>query len=281
MRKSRLTLAFGVTVLLALTGCKPPQDVAYFQDTDAVSAIMLAPEKTITVRPEDKLNIVVKTKDPEISEVFNLPIYGSRVGTVTPLNGTAEVRNYYAGGTDGIATYTVSPQGTIDFPVLGVLKVAGMTRSELAGFIKGEIMGRQLAKDPQVTVEFVNTGINVLGEVEKPGRYDFNKDRISILEGLALAEDIKIDGKRTDVKVFREEDGQMKVYTLDITNAEKTMQSPGYWLQQGDVIVVSPNDRRKRETTVNGNNALSTSFWISVASLITTAVTTVGVFIKK
>ncbi len=281
MRKSILTLALGVTALLALTGCKPPKDVTYFQDTDAISTVMLAPEKTITVRPEDKLNIVVKAKDPEISEIFNLPVYSSRVGTITSLNGTAQVKNYTASSSEGIATYTVSPQGTIDFPVLGVLKVAGMTRSELSGFIKGEIMGRQLAKDPQVTVEFVNTGISVLGEVEMPGRYDFNKDRISILEGLALAQDIKIDGKRTDVKVFREEDGQMKVYTLDITNAEKTMQSPGYWLQQGDVIVVSPNDRRKRETTVNGNNALSTSFWISVASLITTAVTTVGVFIKK
>lgn len=142
-------------------------------------------------------------------------------------------------------------------------------------------MGRELVKDPTVTVEFVNTGINVMGEVMTPGRYDINRDHLTVLDALSLAGDLTINGRRENVKVLREENGQTKVYTLDLTDLNKLVKSPAYSLQQNDVVYVEPNDFRKRQTTVNGNNALSTGFWISVASLITSAVTTIGVFVNK
>lgn len=201
--------------------------------------------------------------------------------TGSTASANANAMEYRPSGTDGLTAYTVTPEGYIDFPVLGKLKVAGMTRSELAGFIKGELMGRDLVKDPTVTVEFVNTGINVMGEVTNPGRYDMNVDHMNVLEALTLAGDLTITGKRENVKVIRRDGEQLKTYSLDLTDMGKLTKSPAFELQQNDIIYVEPNDMRKRQTTVNGNNALSTSFWISVASPITTAVTTVGVFVNK
>lgn len=277
------TLAIGGLVLVAsivTTGCKVPQKVAYFQD--ATDIVEMAKATPIMVRPDDKLNILVKSKDAAVSDLFNLGIYSTRYGQTGSVSGTGgTLRQYAPGANDGVANYTVDPEGYIDFPILGKLKVAGMTRSELAGFIKGELMARDLVKDPTVSVEFVNTGINMLGEVYRPGRYDLNVNNLNILEAISLAGDISINGRRDNVKVLREENGQMHVYTLDLTKLKDIAKSPGYNLQQDDIIYVEPTDMRKRQTTVNGNNALSTSFWISVASLITTAVTTVGVFVNK
>lgn len=278
--KNTACAALMAMALLSVTGCKAPQDVSYFQDTESI--INIAGRQPITVRPEDKLSIVVKSKDPAVSDLFNLPVYSQRVGVggASVGNGTVS-RDYKPTSTDGISTYTVDPSGCIDFPLLGKLKVAGMSRSEVAAFIKGELMGRDLVKDPTVTVEFINAGINMIGEVNSPGRYELNADHINVLEAIALAGDLSIAGRRDNVRVLREEDGQIKVYTLDLTNLKNTASSPAYYLRQNDVVYVEPNDMRKRQSTVNGNNALSTSFWISVASLITTAVTTVGVFVNK
>lgn len=271
------TALVGATLLLG--GCKAPQKVTYFQDDATVFNIVN--DNPIRVRPDDKLNILVKSKDAAVADLFNLGIYTTRYGYSGSLTGTgATSYGYKASTQDGIAVYTVDQNGCIDLPIIGKVKIEGMTRSEVAGFIKGELMGRELVKDPTVTVEFANTGINVLGEVSKPGRYDMNVDHMNILEAISLAGDLNILGRRDRVRVIREEDGQTKIYTVDLTKTNELLSSPVYSLRQNDVIYVEPNDMRKRQSTVNGNNALSTSFWISVASLITTAVTTIGVFVK-
>lgn len=281
MNLNKIAPAFAVTaILLAATSCKTPENVAYFQDTaDVVNIVSKNPVK---VRPEDKLTIIVKSKDPEVSSLFNMGVYSTRHSAPGNLNGSGiQTLTYNNSTNEGMSYYTVDPQGYIDFPILGKLKVEGMTRSELAGFIKGELMGRDLVKDPTVTVEFVNTGFNVLGEVSRPGRYDMNVDHMNVLEAISLAGDLSINGMRENVKVLREENGQVRVYKIDLTDLDAVAKSPAYYLQQNDIVYVEPNDIRKRQTTVNGNNTLSTSFWISVASLITTAVTTVGVFVTK
>lgn len=282
----RIRLAFrgliaGMAVLV-MTGCSVPKDVAYFQDIDATTVLESAQRAPIKVKPGDKLSIVVKSKDPALSALFNLPVYSSRIGQGGSTNGSnAELRSYTGGQSESVASYTVTPDGEIDFPVLGYIKVGGMTRSELAGYIKGELMGRELVKDPTVVVEFLSSGINVIGEVSRPGRYDLNRDDLNILEALSLAGDLTITGQRKNVKVIRVENGQVNTYSLDLTDAGSLMKNPAFYLQQDDVIYVEPNNMKKRQTTVNGNNALSTGFWISVASLITSAVTTIGVFINK
>lgn len=213
-------------VALALTGCKVPKDVAYFQDVDSSVILQTAQNAPITVKPGDKLSIIVKSKDPQLSALFNLPVYSSRVGQGGSTNGTgAELRTYTGGQSESVASYTVSPSGEIDFPVLGDIKVSGMTRSELSGYIKGELMGRELVKDPTVIVDFLSTGISIIGEVNKPGRYDLNRDNINIIEALALAGDLTVDGQRKNVKVVRIEDGNVNTYVLDLTDAASDRKS--------------------------------------------------------
>lgn len=266
--------------MLIFTGCRTPKNVAYFQDV-TTETVSLPSTGQIKIAPNDKLSILVKTMDPALSALFNLQVVSDRVGEGSTQNmgtGTLRGSSYTS---SGIAKYTVSPEGTIDFPLLGEIKVAGMTRYELAGFIKGELMGRELAKDPVVTVEFVNMGVSLLGEIKNPGQYDINKDEITILEAIAMGGDLTLQGQRENVTVLREKDGKVQTYRVDLTNFKELSESPVYYLQQGDVIYVEPNDMQKRQTTTNGNNVLSTSFWISVASLLTSIVTTIGVFVVK
>lgn len=265
---------------LAFSACSTPKDVAYFQDLTEESVVM--PQNAqIKIEPNDKISIVVKTMDPSLSSLFNLATVTDRIGETTTLNTGAGTLRNNAAQSSGISKYTVSPDGTIDFPVLGEIKVAGMSRNELAGFIKGELMGRDLAKDPVVTVEFVNMGVSMMGEVARPGRYDINQDKISLLDAISMAGDLNLQGKRENIAVLREVDGELKTYRVDITNFKELSQSPVYYLKQGDIVYVEPNDMKKRQTTTNGNNIYTTGFWISVASLLTSITTTVGVFVLR
>lgn len=280
-KKGHNKIAAGLMLIsLMSAGCTTPKNVSYFQDVTTETVNTISPQD-IKIQPNDKLHILVKTMDPQLTTMFNLIIANDRMEEgINMQPGTSSLQQQGNAGTSGFSRYTVNPEGYIDFPVLGEIKVAGMNRSELAGFIKGEIMGRKLAKDPVVTVEFVNMGVSIMGEVVRPGRYDINQDRITLLEAISMAGDLTISGKREDITVLREIDGEQHTYKLDITNFKELSQSPAYYLKQGDIIYVEPNDMRKRQTTTNGNNVYSTGFWISVASLLTSVVTTLAVFIR-
>lgn len=259
---------------LALASCGTPKNITYFQGVENGEVLEYAAQSAnlIKVEPYDKLSIVVKSKDPALAQLFNLNVVSNYASQKLPQNGSGSTfRDYTISNSEGLSSYTVSAEGTIDFPVLGVLKVEGMTRNELAAFIKGEIIGRGQMKDPVVTVEFINVGVSVLGEVSKPGRYDLNADVVTVVEALALAGDMTILGKRENVKVLRHEGDKTVEYTVDITDTKKMLQSPAYFLKQGDVVYVEPNNMKKRQTGVNSNNVLNVSFWLSVASLLTTA----------
>lgn len=263
----KLIACIGVAASLALTSCTP-KNVAYFQDIDDTLVTIDRASTQIKVQPEDKLSIVVHSKDDALSKLFNLPVVSTNITQATLTTDVRTIRND-GGVKSGVSVYTVAPDGTIDFPILGKLRLEGMTRSEVAGFIKGELMGRDLVKDPTITVEFVNTGVNVLGEVNQPGRMEVNRDHLTVLDALAMAGDMTIQGQRDNVLVIREENGQRKTYRLDLTNSAQSMASPGFYLKQNDVVYVEPNSMQKRASTTNGNNVLSTAFWVSVASLLT------------
>lgn len=256
------------TVALAAS-CSTPKNITYFQDLDQTAVLDMADRQMIRIEPEDKISIVVKSKDPALAELFNLSISTNRIGNNTSTSGNTATIRTYSGTSESMSNYTVDPKGDIDFPILGTLHVAGMTRFEVAAFIKGELIGRNLVKDPVVSVEFLNTGISVMGEVTNPGRFDMNRDNITVLDAIALAGDLTIQGQRENVLVLREENGQMKTYRIDLTNASQMVRSPGFNLKQNDIVYVEPNPMKKRSTTVNGNSVLNASFWVSVASLLT------------
>lgn len=273
VKKTFINSILFITLSFWISSCSTPKDVAYFQGIQnaEVFTVAAANEKAIKVEPFDKLSIIVSSQNPALAQMFNLPVYSNSYVNKSSTIGGADYRNYNVGYNEGIAGFTVSAEGTIDYPLLGVIKVEGMTRNELAAFIKGEIMGKGLIKDPIVTVEFLNVGVSVLGEVTRPGRYDLNTDLITIVEALSLAGDLTIQGRRENVTVIRKEGDKVQTYLVDLTNTNDMLNSPAYYLKQGDVVYVEPNNIRKRQTTNNGNNIMNVSFWLSVASLLTTA----------
>ena len=258
----------GCLACLCLAACSTPKDIAYFQDAEALNGMALQAEQQFRLRPEDKINIVVNSSNPMLEQQFTLttpnPNYalGATVSTKT-----ANSRN---GSYTQTIAYTVDEQGTIDFPVLGKISVGGKTRKEVAQYIQDRLIARELVSDPIVTVEYVNMGVNVLGEVAKPGHIDISKDHFTLVDALSYAGDMTITGNRKNVLVTRQVDGANQVYSVDMTNMQQVLSSPVYYLQQNDVVYVAPNDKRKREAKATGNTFNNPSIWISIASLLTT-----------
>ncbi len=250
-----------VLALSLVVSCAAPEKISYFQDASQYGISEPLLENHIRLRPEDKISIVVNTSNAELTSLFNLPYISQRIGSST-----------YSSAVSG---YTVDAEGNIDFPVLGKLHVEGLTRAETAEYIKNELISKDQAKDPVVTVEFMNLTVAVMGEVAKPGRYAIDKDKLTLLDALSLAGDLTIYGRRDNVMVFRNVDGREISYKVDLCSASSLLLSPAYYIQQDDLIYVEPNEMRARQSTVNGNNVRSTSFWISLASLAASVATLV------
>ncbi len=266
--KSLATLAVAVGMLAA--SCSTPKNITYFQDISTGTVIDPSQRLEIKVKPEDKLSIIVSTQDMALSNLFNLVQNQSRLGN----SGGTSVGNASNTADGRTSFYTVDRSGNINFPVIGELHIGGMSRFEVADFIEQKLKEGDFVKDPIVTVEFANTGISILGEVSKPGRYEFNKDRLNIIDALAMAGDLTTNGMRENVIVLRETTGgKQQAYRVDLTNMKSIATSPVYYLQQNDVIYVEPNNKKKRETTASGNSAYSPSFWVSVGSLAVTIAT--------
>lgn len=247
-------------VALVAIGCSTPKEISYFQDMQpGISECAITEPVEIRVRPKDKLSILVNSPDQKLTNLFNLPIVSQQIGQENAGSGTSR----------GVSGYTVDSEGCIHFPVLGKVKVEGMTREEIAAHLTRQLKEQELIKDPVVTVEFMNLCVSVLGEVNRPGRITINRDNLTILDALSEAGDLTIYGKREKVMVLRQEEGRQRVYAVNLCSAGNIYSSPVYYLQQNDIVYVEPNNTRSRQSTVNGNNVRSTSFWISLASLLT------------
>ena len=258
---------------LLLGSCSTPKNITYFPDLGTGSVVQAERMLDIRVKPEDKLSIMVNTQDPALSALFNL------LQVQNKLSGTTSTTNTVgsAGGGNGqVAYYTVDSAGDINFPVIGKLHIAGMTREQVADYVAEQLVSRDLVKDPIVTVEFANTGISVIGEVSAPGRYEFNKDRLTIIDAIAMAGDLTINGMRENILVLRNVGGgKQEAYRVNLIDAQSLAASPVFYLQQDDVIYVEPNDKKKRETTPNGNTPYTPSFWVSMGSFGVTIATLV------
>ena len=269
MKKKRITQLFAIVLVAMLYACGTPKDIEYFQDSALLNGMAVQAEQQLRLRPEDKINIVVNSSNPMLEKQFTLSTMSPNYtlgAAVTPQTTSGKVSSNYG----QMVAYTVDEQGTIDFPVLGKISVGGKTRKEVAQYIQNRLIARELVSDPIVTVEYVNMGVNVLGEVAKAGHIDITKDHFTIVDALASAGDLTINGNRRNVLVNRQVDGENQVYQLDLTNMQSMLNSPAYYLQQNDLVYVSPNNKRKREANATGNTFNNPSIWISIASLLTT-----------
>lgn len=269
-----------LAVIFMLSSCSTPKNITYFQDLSNESIIQAERQLDIRVKPEDKLMIMVTTQDPALSSLFNLLQVQNRLSATT--TSTTSIGTSINNGNLQISYYTVDSFGDINFPVIGKLHIGGMKREEVSNFIAERLISDDLVKDPIVTVEFANTGISIIGEVTAPGRYEFNKDRLSILDALAMAKDLTQNGMRENVTVIREtEKGKQQAYKIDLTDMSSITSSPVYYLQQNDIIYVEPNDKKKRETTPNGNTPYTPSFWVSMGSFGVTIATLIVTISNK
>lgn len=249
-----------ISFITLLCSCKVPQDIVYLQDVDSHSEWKPDVINDIRVQPGDKMSILVSSRTPELCSIFNL----------------TAARNYVGSGSTGISSgtgnnqssyFTVNTSGEINYPVFGKLKIAGMTRSEISEFIANKIIEGDYVRDPVVTVEFVNLGFSILGEVKNSGYKTFNKDRITILEALAMAGDLSITGRRDNILVIRtDENGISHNHRIDLRDSYRLYTSPAYYIQQNDVIYVEPNETATLNSTVNGRQSRTPSFWISLFS---------------
>lgn len=256
--------------VLLISSCTTPKNITYFSELQTGSIVRADSVIDIRVKPEDKLSIVVSTQNPALSALFNLVTAQNNISNASA--GSSRKNAGVGGGQTSL--YTVDSTGNINFPVLGKLHIAGLTREQVTDKIAGELMKRDLVKDPIVTVEYANTGVSLLGEVTAPGRYEFNKDHMTIIDAIAMAGDLTINGERDNILVMRNVgDGRREAYRVNMLDARELASSPVFYLQQDDVIYVEPNDKKKRETTPNGNTPYTPSFWISIVSFATTITT--------
>lgn len=249
-----------------LTGCKAPQ-ISYFQDIQPGTEAIVSTPQSIRIQPGDKLSILVSSKNPELAYLYNLPIVGHYQASVS--NASPSFSQ--------IASYAVDEDGNINFPILGKMHIANMTRSEVAQYVRNQLVNTNQVKDATVTVDFLDLYFSVMGEVKSPGQFVIDKDQITLIDALSRAGDLTIFGRRDNVLVTRQENDKRITYRIDLTNAKQLYASPAFYLRQNDIIYVQPNSKRARESTAVGNTFTQPTFWVSVASLLLS----VAILIKK
>lgn len=243
-----------------LTACQSYKKVPYFQNVEVVNEVEQQ-EKLYDAKimPKDLLTIVVSCTSPELAIPFNL--------TVVSNAGIAVSTSSYVTTQPVLQPYLVDNEGNINFPVLGELKLGGLTKREAEQLIIDKLKP-YMKETPIVTVRMVNYKISVIGEVTRPGTFTISNEKVNLLEALAMAGDMTVYGLRDNVKLIREDaNGKQQIVTLDLNKVE-TILSPYYWLQQNDIVYVTPNKAKARNSDV-GN---STSLWFSATSILVSIV---------
>ena len=252
-------LAYYVLAAFLLTACQSYKKVPYLQDAEVVLySTQDAQLYDAKIMPKDLLTIVVSCTSPELAAPFNLTV--ATQGNTNLSSTTQPV----------LQQYLVDNDGNINFPVLGELHVGGLTKKATEQMIV-EKLKPYIKEIPIVTVRMVNYKISVIGEVARPGTFTISNEKVNILEALAMAGDMTVYGLRDDVKLIRENaNGKQEIIPLDLNKAG-TILSPYYYLQQNDIIYVTPNKAKARNSDVGNSTSLwfsATSILVSIASLL-------------
>lgn len=255
-------VAVCLMAIFLFTSCQSYKKVPYLQDSEVVEQATQQ-EKLYDARimPKDLLTIVVSCTSPELAVPFNLTV--ATQGNVAITSTTSQ---------PVLQQYLVDNEGKINFPVLGELKIGGLTKKEAEQMIV-EKLKPYIKEIPIVTVRMVNYKISVIGEVARPGTFTISNEKVNLLEALAMAGDMTVWGLRDNVKLIREgADGKQEIIALDMNKAE-TILSSYYWLQQNDIVYVTPNKAKARNSDIGNSTSLwfsATSILVSLASLLVT-----------
>ena len=249
MKKNHILLFLVFAVVCLLTSCGSSKNVTYFQNREALEQAVKGYLVDARIMPKDVLTITVSTVTPEAARQFNL---------VTPTSQTQ------------LQSYLVDNDGMINFPVVGQLKVGGLTKTEAEKLITEKITPYLTeSQNPVVTVRMSSFSISVLGEVNQPGTFSVGREKINVLEALSRAGDLTIYGVRNNVTLIREDsEGNKSYHTLNLNDAN-IVNSPYYYLQQNDILYVEPNKIKAQNSTI-GN---MTTLWLSVTGVLVSIAT--------
>ena len=255
------------TIIIALfSSCTSYRKLGYLKGVETLSQEQLEAvnkQYISKIMPGDLLTINVNSVRPDAALPFNLPL------TPVPTSGVGGISNIV-----GSQTYQVDNEGNINFPVLGRLHIAGYTRTELEKILTNKIYPEYITnEEPIVTVRFINYSVSILGEVPRPGRYQFPTERVNLLEALAMAGDLTIYGRRDNVLLKRTNvDGSNEFVRLNLQDKNLAL-SPYFYMQQNDVIYVEPNRARGNSSSIGSTESMAISVigtLISVATLLIT-----------
>jgi polysaccharide export outer membrane protein len=250
-------------LLVVLSSCTSSRiintEFNYFQKgLDSAQEIKFTP---LTIKPNDLLNIQISSNTLNQDQValFNAANFGGSTGA----NGGAMNQQQFGGA--NTFGFLVDEEGYIKYPMLGKVQAAGMTRDALAHKLETELAKKEIVKEPNIQVRFLQLKVNVMGEVKAPGTKSFSADRITILDAIAAAGDLSDRGRRDKITVIREEAGQKKSYQVNLLNTD-FINSPVFQLQQNDLVYVNANNIKLKETNFDPQVQRDLQIGLSVAS---------------
>lgn len=227
-------LRLSMLMLILLTvGCSPQRDLVYMSNLtpeDLNQHVKIENISIPTIQPDDLLSITVKSLSVESNRLFNQGVLGTLGSSISNDN---QIRNNKIDG------YLVDKEGYINFPVLGKLKLGGLTKEAATDTLE-YILNEKYIKNPTVNIRFLNFKITLLGEVKNPSTVTIPTEKINIFEALSLAGGLTVAGKRENVLIIREKDGHRNLIRLNL-NDKNIVSSPNYYLQQNDIVYVEPD----------------------------------------
>ena len=251
--KNNISKILIVLITLIISSCASKKDLIYFQGEQ--ESHTKYEDYIPRIQSSDMLAISITAADIKATEPFNQQ-------SVYQLNSALQ-NNPYA------KVYTVDEQGYINYPIIGQIKVGGLTRTEAENELKSKLS--KYIVNPGVNINFTNFRISVLGEVAKPGNFTVPNERVSILDAIGMAGDLTINGVRSNIMVIREQNGQKQTYNVDLTSKD-VLNSPVYYLAQNDVVYVEPNSAKISASKFTPNYSL----WISVAGVIISVISVIA-----
>lgn len=221
--------ALALLGVLMSTSCVSRKKLTYLQSEKSVDSLTFQLERTdYRLQVNDIVNIDIRSLNPEANAIFN-----STNGQQAAMNMNAGDLIFYLQG------YSVDNQGAIDLPVLGEMNVVGMTIKELKDSIDVRLLEYFQDNSAYSRVQLAGIRFAVVGDVRQPGKYVIYQNQATIFEALSLTGDITIVGDRRNVQIIRQYPEGVKVYEIDLTDAQ-VINDPRYFVQPNDIINVKP-----------------------------------------